>query len=135
LAQIIYRYRLLRNPYPSLTHHRQREYYAERYFDSLNEVDIERPWIEFGFRQARQFETVVGKDLFKAATLLVAISPYRHFPGIPDLHGEFVKRVENWLRKTATLSVEEKENLARKLVEELKRKEPLKRLFEFLIEA
>jgi len=80
LARIVYQHRLLRAPHPSLTHHLHREHYAECYFDSLNEVDIERPWIEFGFRAARHFESVVGKDLFTAVTLLVATSPYDYFP-------------------------------------------------------
>jgi hypothetical protein len=130
----VYRHRLLHDPHPSLTHHLYREHYAEQYFLEQNIDANNQPWVPFGYEHARRFEEVVGVDLFRKVTLLVATSPYSHFPDIPNLHWDFVKRVADWLAKMTTLAPAEKGSKIRRLAEELEKKEALRQLLEFLIE-
>ncbi len=133
-----YCHRLLIDPHPSLTQHLYREHYAERYLEDQAGENARQPWVSFGYEQARRFETVLtvfDPEMFEKVTLLVATSPYHYFPGIPDLHGEFVKRVKGWLVKTATLSAEDRRAKVRYLAAALKRDDPLKRLFDFLVEG
>ncbi len=128
-----YRNRLFHDPHSQLTHPLHREHYAGRYFQAQNDDASNEPWVPYGFELARCFETVVGSDLFRRATLLLAISAYNYFPGVPDLHGEFVKRVDQWLGKIATLPTQEKDAKVEHLARLLEEDEPLKGLMEFLI--
>ena len=135
LAYELYCHRLLNEPHPALTHHKHREHYAGRYCQEQNDDASRESWVPFGYELARRFEAVVGPDLFRDVTLLVAISPYHHFaPAIPDLHDEFISRVKRWLDKMATLSAEQKENKIKRLTREIQTEEAIRRLFEFLIE-
>jgi hypothetical protein len=64
-----------------------------------------------GYECARQFAKLVGELRFERVTLLIASTPYDVFtPLAPDLHGEFVQRVQHWLRRVATLSPQERED-------------------------
>jgi len=135
LAHEIYCHRLLNDPHPALAHHLHCEHYVGRYCQEQNDDASKEPWVRLGYEQARRFEAVVRPDLFRDVTLLVAISPYDHFaPDIPDLHGEFVRRVKRWLDKTATLPAEQKEDKVKRLTREIQTSEAIRRLFEFLIE-
>lgn len=135
LAQSAYTHRLLHDRHLALSHPLHRDHYARRYFESLGEV-VGRPWVTAGYDQARRFYTRVGPDLFRAVTVLIALSPYDHFgPAIPDLHRAFVQRVRGWLERTATWPTEAKRAALDDLRLRLEGLDPLRAVFDFLAQS
>jgi len=109
-ARLAYWRALFAEPHPALCHPLHRDHYVAWYLQSeLDEVS--RPMIYKGYECARQFANLVGEPRFERVTLLIASTPYDVFtPLAPDLHGEFVQRVQHWLRRVATLSPQERED-------------------------
>jgi hypothetical protein len=92
-----------------------------------------RPMIYKGYECARQFAKLVGEPRFERVTLLIASTPYDVFtPLAPDLHGEFVRRVQGWLRRVTTLSPQEREDRFTTLDALLDAPGPVRRLMEWL---
>lgn len=134
LAHDLYCYRLLWDPHPALTHPSHRAHYAGQYVRTQLDDVSKEPWVPEGWRLADHFERIVGKDLLRRTSLLVASSPCDHFPGLPNLHWKFVERVKQWLDRIVTRSPREKEILLERLAALLQEPDPLEKLFDFLIE-
>ena len=134
LAHDLYCHRLLWDPHPALTHPSHRAHYADQYVQTQLDDISKEPWVPEGWRLADHFERIVGKDLLRRTSLLVASSPCDHFPGLPNLHWKFVERVKQWLDRIVTRSPREKEILLERLAALLQGSDPLEKLFDFLIE-
>jgi hypothetical protein len=132
-ARLIYQRALFHKFHSTLCHPVHRDHYMVRYLqDALDEET--RPMICKGYALARQFAGLVGEAYFEQVTLLVAGTPYDIFtPLAPDLHGEFVLRVQDWLRQTATLSPHEREDRVAVLDKVLDGTDPVRGLMEWLI--
>lgn len=133
LLQQEYSRALVAGQHEGLSHPFHREYFAGRYFrDCFDSATT--PWVGVGGARARAFEAAVGSDLFRQVTVLVAACAYQYFaPEIPDLHGDFVRRVDHWLTRTATASDDVKADLRSALAEIVVGEDPPKALFEFLL--
>jgi hypothetical protein len=130
-----FEHHLIQEPHPALNHHSHRAHYAHQYIQEQNDDENQDPWVPFGYEQARKFMRVVGPDLLKRTSLLVAATPHNRFPDmIRGVQSEFVYRVQRWLEQVATKSPEEKEHLLERLDALLQSPDPLPRLLEFLIE-
>ncbi|MFB0533709.1 MAG: hypothetical protein ACETWR_01880 [Anaerolineae bacterium] len=134
LAHDLYCHRLLEDPHPALTHPLPRAHYAHQYIQAEQDDATKEPWVPWGWTLADAFERIVGKDLLRRTSLLVASSPCDHFPGLPNLHWDFVKRVQQWMTRLVTRSPREKEVLLERLAALLQGPDPLDKLFDFLIE-
>jgi hypothetical protein len=132
-ARLAYSHALFAEPHPALYHPLHRDHYVACYLQS--ELDERsRPMIYKGYEFARQFAKLVGEPRFERVTLLIASTPYDVFtPLAPDLHGEFVRRVQDWLRRVATLSSQEREDRFTTLDALLDTPGPMRRLMEWLI--
>jgi hypothetical protein len=105
----------------------------ERYLQSVLD-EKSRSMIYRGYERARQFAKQVGEVRFERVTLLVASTCYDIFtPLAPDLHGEFVRRMQDWLRRVATLSPQERDGRIAGLDALLDRHDPVRGLMEWLI--
>ena len=134
LQQQEYSRALVSGEHEGLSHPLDREYFASRYFKDCLDSSV-GPWVEVGYARARAFDAAVGPDLFRKVTVLVAAHPYHYFaPQIPDVHGDFVKRADHWLRRTATASEAERAAMCDSLAQTLADPEPLRALFDFLVE-
>lgn len=133
LAHDFYCHRLLKDSHPALTHPLHRAHYAYQYVHAEQDDASKEPWVPEGHSSADAFERIVGKDLLRRTSLLVASSPCDHFPG-SNLHWEFVDRVEHWLARIVTRSPREKEVLLERLAALLQGPDPLEELLDFLIE-
>ena len=132
-ARLAYWRALFHEPHPALCHPLHRDHYAERYFQATLDP-VKKPLIHMGFQQARRFANLVGEAHFEQVTLLVTSTPYNVFtPLAPDLHGEFVRRMQDWLRRVATLSPQEREGRIAGLDALLDRHDPVRGLMEWLI--
>lgn len=135
LAHDFYRHRLLDCPHPDLDHHSHYLHYANQYVQDQLDDETNQPWVPQGYERAKSFSEVVGNDLHQRTSLLVAISPHDHFPTMPGgLHYKFVHRAHQWLEHVKTQSREEKETLLQRLATLLEGSDPIRELFEFLIE-
>jgi hypothetical protein len=134
LAHDLYCHRLLKDPHPALTHPFYRVHYAHQYVQAERDDASKEPWVPEGCRLADAFGRIVGKDLLRRTSLLVASSPCDHFPGLPNLHWDFVRRAQQWMAWIVTRSPGEKEVLLERLAALFQGPDPLERLFDFLIE-
>ena len=133
-AHRFYERSLREDPHGSLGHPLHRLHYAERYVQDLNHDAIKKPWVVYGFEQARNSEWLVGSDLFWRTSLLVASSPHDHFPDIRrGVQWEYMHRVKHWLDKVVTKAPEQQGGLLAELDSLLRGPDPLEDLFEFLI--
>lgn len=132
-ARLAYWRALFAEPHPALCHPLHRDHYMACYLQSeFNERS--RPMISKGYECARQFAELVGEPRFERVTLLIASTPYDVLtPLAPDLHGEFVRRMQDWLRRVATLSPQEREDRFTTLDALLDTPSPVRRLMEWLI--
>lgn len=133
LQQREYSRALVSGEHEGLSHPLHREYFAGRYFRDCLDSAV-GPWVGFGCARARAFEAAVGPDLFRQVTVLVAAHPYDYFaPEIPDMHGDFVRRVDHWLTKTATASDAERADMRDFLAQTVVAEDALRALFDFLV--
>ncbi|HUW12942.1 MAG TPA: hypothetical protein VM537_24660 [Anaerolineae bacterium] len=134
LQQQEYSRALVTGQHEGLSHPLHREYFAGRYFQDCLDTPG-GPWVGFGRARARAFEVAVEPDLFRQVTVLVAAHPYQYFaPQIPDVHGDFVRRADHWLTRTATASEAERADMRDSLAQTLEDAEPLRALFDFLVQ-
>lgn len=123
---------LFHEPHMAVSYSLHREHYMKRYCESVADP-VKKPFIHEGYEQARRFHKLAGEARFERVTLLVASTPYNVFDLIVDLHGEFVLRVENWLRRIATMTLQEREGLLAQLDTALDGPTPVRGLMEWLI--
>lgn len=134
LLQQEYSRALMSGQYEGLSHPLHREYSAGKYFRDCSE-SAAGPWVGYGGARARAFEAAVGPDLFRQVSVLVAAHPYQYFaPEIPDMHGEFMRRIEHWLTRSATMSEAESLQMLDSLSRVIDGGDPLRGLFEFLVQ-
>jgi hypothetical protein len=133
-ARIAYRRALFQGLHPGLCHPLHRDHYAQQYFQKvLNPVE-RPPLLHMGYKQADHFLRLIGEERFEQVTLLVASMPYNLLPPPPpDLHGEFVLRVRDWLRRAFSMSLSERENCIALLDSLLNGPDPVRGLMEWLI--
>lgn len=132
-ARQAYRCALFHDSHPALGHPLHRDHYVARYLHSALDEQT-RMMTCRGYELGRQFANLVGEPRFERVTLLVASTPYDVFtPLAPDLHGEFVRRARDWLRRVATLSPHEREGCVATLDAVLAGADPVRRLMEWLI--
>jgi hypothetical protein len=134
LAHDLYCHRLLKDPHSALTHPLHRAHYVGQCVQTQLDDASKEPWVPWGWSLAGAFERIVGKDLLRRTSLLVASSPCDHFPGLPNLHWDFVRRAQQWMAWIVTRSLGEKEVLLERLAALFQGPDPLERLFDFLIE-
>jgi hypothetical protein len=131
-ACLAYQRALLHEPHLALSHPLHREHYIAIYLQSVLGEEA-HPLVCRGYELARQFAGLVGEVRFERATLLVASTPYNLFPPPPpDLHGEFVRRVGEWLRQMFTRSLSEREDRVAALDMVLDKPDPVRKLMEWL---
>lgn len=106
-AHRLYSQWLLHDPPSSLAHTEHREFYTRKYIYRIT-GDSGRKMVQFGYRQAQLFEDIVGPDLFWSVTLQLATRPFDHISGYLDLHDEFMMRIKPWIRRTHSLTGEER---------------------------
>ncbi len=131
-ARMAYHHTLFHNPPSSLDHPVHRDHFMAQYLKNALD-DVSKPIIYGGYESARQFAALAGVTRFERATLLIASTPYDFFDHIPDLHGEFVRRVPHWLNRVATITPWEQEGLLAQLDEVLNGSTPVRGLMEWLI--
>jgi len=133
-ARDFYAESLSANLPPNMDHHGHRLHYACQFFDEMNSDAHPQIWVRDGYEKASKFARMVGLDLFWRVTLLVATSAHNHFPGMSiSVHWDFVKLADQWRQRLTIRSMHQKEKLLDRLDELLKRPNPLKELFEFLV--
>lgn len=136
-ARLAYQRALYHESYPVLCHPLHRDHYLAQYLQVTLD-DVKKPLLNLGYEQARRLVELarIGEERFERITLIVATTTYDLFtPGIPDLHGEFVMRVRHWLRRTATVTPQERANLLTYLDAILDGPTPVRGLMEWLLQT
>jgi len=131
-ARLAYQRALFHEPHPTLDYSLHRDHYVQQYFQEILDP-VKKLMVYAGYEQARRVANLLGEARFERVTLLVASTPYDVFtPLAPDLHGEFVRCVQDWLRRVVTLSPQEWESRVATLDALLDRHDPVHRLMEWL---
>ena len=91
-------------------------------------------YIQKGYELARDFNDIIGNELFYKISLLLATSDYDALPNQPYVHTKFLISVNRWMQHLSKLEVEQKEEAIEWLEIAIDDTEPLKTLFEALEE-
>jgi len=130
--------------HPALCSPSHRDHYVQRYLynnvtyippdEFRNESEKRLHWMICNtYELAERFDKLVGEERFERVTLLFASTPYDVLSPQPfDLHGEFVQRIQSWLRLVAALAPEEREDFLTTLDTLLDGPDPVCRIMEWL---
>ncbi|MBC8275217.1 MAG: hypothetical protein H8E40_09655 [Chloroflexi bacterium] len=131
-AHHFYRQRLWHDLPSSLSHPDHRDHYATKYIYLVTQGSKNR-WAQLGYQQAKNFESIVGSDIFWKVTLLLATSPFNHLPECADLHQEFIIRIKPWIRRMSTLSDEKRTEGIELITLAVEDTEPIRSLIDILL--
>jgi len=131
-AQRFYCQRLWHDLPSSLSHLEHRDHYATKYISQVTEGS-RNIWVQLGYQQAKNFEKIVGSDLFWKVTLLLATSPFNHLLECADLHQEFMVRIKPWIRRMSTLPDEKRSEGIELMTLAVEDSEPIRSLIDILL--
>jgi len=131
-AHRFYRQRLWHDLPSSLSHPDHRDYYATKYIYQITQGSKNK-WAQLGYQQAKNFESIVGSDLFWQVTLLLAVCPFNHLPECADLHQEFMIRIGTWVRRMSTFPDEKRSEGIELITLAVEDTEPIRSVIDILL--